>query len=334
MVVGKTYSSISKTEIFSKFSEAQVLNTVLPEVTEIPCLINSPLRTDKHPSFCFYMSDSNHVKYIDYANREVNGSLMDFLCEYWNCTFNQALDKVCKLMIKDDGVIIKPKQIRTFTRKEADSLTKIEVKVRPWRDYDYEYWESYGITKPWLKYAEIYPISYKIITKKDVTTGKTNRYVFPTDALAYVYCERKEGKLQLKIYQPKNTNGYKWCSKMDASVVGLWSKIPEYGDRVVICSSLKDALCLSCNIHIPAICLQGEGYSMSDTAIKELKRRYKKVFISLDTDEPGKKDAIKLSSETGFTNIVPDLKDCKDFSDLYHKYGKEVFIETVGKIFN
>ena len=333
MVIGKTSSSISKTEIFSKFNEAQVIATVLPEVTEIPCLICSPLRVDKHPSFSIYLSEHNHIRYIDYATGD-KGSLLDLLCNYWQCTFNQALDKICKLMIKDDDIVIKPKQIKTFTRKETDSLTKIEVKVRPWRDYDYEYWASYGITKPWLKYAEIYPISHKIVTKKDSVTGKSNRYIFSTDKYAYCFTERKEGKLQLKIYQPFNKKGFKWCSKMDASVIGLWTKIPEKGDRVIICSSLKDSLVISCQLHIPTLCLQGEGYSMSDTAINELKRRYKKVFISFDVDIPGKADAIKLAKETGFINVVPNLGTEKDFSDAYKKYGKEWFINNLENLFD
>ena len=334
MVIGKTSpSTISKTEIFSKFSDAQVLNTVLPEVTEIPCLINSPLRVDKHPSFRIYMSEHNHIRYIDYATND-KGTLLELLCKYWNCTFNQALDKICKLMIKDDNVVIKPKQIKTFTRKETNQMSKIEVKVRPWRDYDYEYWESYGITKPWLKYAEVYPISYKIITKKDPTTGKSSRYIFPADKYAYVYINRKEGKLQMKIYMPFNTRGFKWCSKADKSVIDLWTKIPEYGDKVIICSSMKDALCISCNLHIPTLSLQGEGYSMSQTAINELKRRYKKIFISFDTDIPGRQDSAKLAEETGFINIVPNLRECKDYSDAFKAYGKEWFVKTLKDLFN
>ena len=334
MVIGKTApSTISKTEIFSKFSEAQVLSTVFPEVTEIPCLICSPLRVDKHPSFRIYMSDNNHVRYIDFATKD-KGTLLEFLCKYWDCTFNQALDKICKLMIKDDNVLIKPKQIKTFTRKETNQMSKIEVKVRPWRDYDYEYWASYGITKPWLKYAEIYPISYKIITKKDSTTGKVNRYIFPTQKYAYCFIERKENRLQLKLYQPYDTNGFKWCSKMDASVIGLWTKIPEYGDRVIIASSLKDALVLACQLHIPTLCLQGEGYSMSTTAINELKRRYKKIFISFDVDSPGKADAIKLAKETGFINVVPDLGNEKDFSDYYLSLEDKTKFKELEKLFN
>lgn len=334
MVIGKTApSTISKTEIFSKFSEAQVLATVLPEVKEIPCLINSPLRVDKHPSFRIYMSDNNHVRYIDFATKD-KGTLLELLCKYWKCTFNQALDKICKLMIKDDNVTIKPKQIKTFTRKETNQMSKIEVKVRPWRDYDYEYWASYGITKPWLKYAEIYPISYKIITKKDSVTGKSNRYIFPTQKYAYCFIERKEGRLQLKLYQPYDTNGFKWCSKMDASVIGLWTKIPEYGDRVVLCSSLKDSLCLANQLHIPTLCLQGEGYNISDTAIKELKRRYKKIFICYDTDKAGILDGKKLAEHTGFINVIPDLGSCKDVSDYFKSLEDKSKFKELEKLFH
>lgn len=333
MVVGKTASSISMTEIFSKFSEAQVLCSVFPEITEIPCIINSPLRDDRHPSFSIYLDNGGHIRYKDHACPSIHGGIIDLLCAYWSCTFNQALDKICKMMIKNDDVTIKPKQIKTFTRKEANLLTKIEVKVRPWRDYDYEYWESYGITKQWLKYAEIYPISYKIVTKKVSLTDKGRKFIFPTDKHAYAFVNRKEGKLSLKIYQPYNTKGFKWCSKADKSIIDLWDKIPEYGDKVIICSSMKDALCISCNLHIPTLALQGEGYNMSQTAIKELKRRYKQIYISFDTDSPGIKDAQKLAKETGFTNIVPNLRDCKDYSDAYKAYGKEWFVETLGKLF-
>jgi hypothetical protein len=334
MVVGKTSSSISKTEIFNKFSETEVLCAVFPEITEIPCLICSPLRTDSNPSFSIYMDNNNHIRFKDHGNTGIQGGLIDLLCKYWNCTFNQCIDKICTLMIKESDITIKPKQIRTFTRKESDTLSKLQVTIRPWRDYDYEYWKSYGITRRWLKYAEIYPISYKIITKKDSLTDKSKKYVFPTDKYAYCFVERKEGKLQLKVYQPFNKNGFKWCSKMDASVIGLWTKIPEYGDRVIICSSLKDALVISCQLHIPTLCLQGEGYNISDTAIKELKRRYKKIFISFDTDEAGKMDGKKLAERTGFTNVVPDLGTEKDFSDYYRSLKDKEKFKQLQLLFN
>ena len=318
MIVGKTSSSISKNEIFTKFTEAQVLCAVFPEIKALPCKINSPLRKDEHPSFSIYLTNTGRVAWKDHAsNSSERGGLMDLLCKYWNCSFTQALNKLCDIPSLKGDVTIKPKQIKTFTRREVDMLTKIQVAVRPWRKYDYEYWASYGIEKQWLKYAEVYPISHKIITKKESQNDKGKTYIFPADKYAYCFVERKEGKLQLKIYQPYNTQGFKWCSKMDASVISLWTKVPEYGNRIIICSSLKDALCISCNLHIPAIAPQGEGYSMSDTAVNELKRRFKKVFISFDTDVAGLLDGQNLSQKTGFINIVPDLGNSKVYSDYW-----------------
>lgn len=333
MIVGKTSSSISRNEIFSKFSESQILSSVFPEITSLPCLMCSPLRQDKHPSFSIYMSNGGHIYYKDHATGE-RGGLLDLLCNYWNCTFNQVLDKLCTILIGNGEITIKPKQIKTLTRKEADQLSKVQVVVRPWRDYDYEYWASYGVEKQWLKYAEIYPISHKIITKKDSETGKSVKHIFSSDKYAYCFVERKEGNLSLKIYQPFNKKGFKWCSKMDGSTIGLWTKIPEYGDRVVICASMKDALCLSCQCHIPTLCLQGEGYNISETACKELKRRYKKVFICFDTDTPGRKDAEKLSRETGFTNIVPDLGSEKDLSDYFKSLENKEDFKQLEKLFH
>ena len=318
MVIGKTSSSISKAEVFARFSETQVLSKVFPQITHIPCRISSPLRVDRHPSFSIYMGDNNHIYYKDFGDSSEKGSLLDLLCKYWNCTFSQCLDKICDIMIdaKCDDLTVRP-TIKTLTRKDVSQNTKIQVVVRPWEDYDIEYWKNYGIELKWLKYAKVSPISYKIITKKDSETGKSKRYIFPADKYAYVYQEKKDDKLQIKIYQPFNTKGFKWCSSMDGSVISLWTKVPETGERIVICSSLKDALCLSCQLGIPAIAPQGEGYNISASACKELKRRYKKVFICYDNDEAGIKDAEALAKKTGFINVVPDLKGKKDISDYY-----------------
>lgn len=330
MLIGKTSLSISKTEIFEKYSETQVISAVFPEIKSIPCKISSPFRVDKNPSFGIFMGDDNHIYYKDFGDSTEKGSLLDLLCKYWKCTFNQCLDRICKLMsdVEGDSLVIKPKQIKTLTRKEVNDQSKLEVKIRPWRDYDIEYWKSYGISLKWLKYANVFPVAYKIITKE----GK--KYVFTADKYCYAYTETKEGILSIKVYSPFNTKGFKWCSKMSDGVISLWTKIPEKGDKVVICSSVKDALCLSANLHIPAIAPQGEGYSISKTAQEELKRRYKKVFICFDVDAPGLKDAEKLSEETGFPYIVPNLGTEKDLSDAFKKYGEEWFVSNIKPLFN
>ena len=73
---------------------------------------------------------------------------------------------------------------------------------------------------------------------------------------------------------------------------------------------------------------------MSETAISELKRRYKNIYILYDTDKAGKEDSEKLQQQTGFTKInLPEFVEGKDVSDLYHFKGKKIFLETVLKLF-
>ena len=144
-------------------------------------------------------------------------------------------------------------------------------------------------------------------------------------------CKSKCGR---KIYQPFNKNGYKWSNRHDRSVISLWTKVPLQGDRICICSSLKDALCLWANTDIPALAVQGEGYGISDTAINELKRRFKKIYICLDNDIPGIKDAEKLALKTGFTNVVlPYFDGGKDISDAYKSLGKAKWVNLIAPLF-
>ena len=329
MAISKGKSSVSLDDILSKVTEADILSHYLG-VTEVPCIINSPLRQDRRPSFGLYSSDGIRIFYIDLATKD-SGGLFDLLGKMWNCGFKEVLNKINKDISKFCGSAnihsYTPCAVRSTSSYNKD--TDLQCKIRDWRDYDIEYWASYGITLKWLKYAEVYPISHKIVIKDG------HRYVFGADKYAYAYVEHKEGKVTLKIYQPFNKAGYKWSNKHDKSVISLWTKVPEYGDKICICSSLKDALCLWANTNIPSLSIQGEGYNMSDTAISELKRRYKEIYILLDNDEAGLKDGLSLSESTGFTNVVlPKFEGGKDISDAFKILGKEKWLKLIVPLFN
>lgn len=321
-------TSITLPEVLEAVSEVDILAHYL-NVTSIPCVIASPLRQDKKPSFGLYSLDGKSIYYKDFATQETGGTFQ-LLKKMWGLSFQETLDKVYSDMIEHRKGIsvstLSPSPVKIVSNTNHTST--LECKIREWRDYDIQYWESYGVTLPWLKYAEVYPISHKIINKDG------QKYIFQADKYAYAFVEHKEGKVTLKIYQPFNKDGYKWSNKHDRSVVSLWTKIPKTGDKVCICSSLKDALCLSCNLGIPAIAIQGEAYGLSETATKELRRRFREVFICLDSDKWGIADAERLAERTGFTNIVlPAIDGAKDISDIFKVLGKERFINTLKPLF-
>lgn len=331
MAFGVTVDSVSLNDIKSRVTETDILSFYL-NIKELPCVINSPFREDNRPSFGIYFNNkSKRVYYKDYATND-SGGLFDLLGKLWNCNYKKVLENINKDINNIDKGNVKLNTGHTITIRSNDehhSSSDLQCKIREWKDYDIEYWSSYGISLKWLKYADVYPISHKIIIKDG------HKYVFKADKLAYAYVERKEGKVTLKIYQPFNKVGYKWSNKHDKSVISLWTKVPEYGDKICICSSLKDALCLWANTGIPSISVQGEAYNMSNTAISELKRRYKQIFICLDNDEPGLKDAQKLAKETGFTNVVLPKFDNegKDISDAFKLLGKQKWLELITPLF-
>lgn len=319
-------TSITLNDILSKVSEADILYHYF-NVSNIPCVISSPLRVDKDPSFGIYTLDGNKIYWKD-LSKNISGGLWDMLGEYWGVNYKEVLNKVWKELpnitttYAKSSKMGKPQSISNYTEE-----TDLQCKVREWKHYDIEYWESYGISLNWLKYADIYPISHKIVIKGD------NKFIFVADKYAYAYVERKDNKVTLKIYQPFNKK-FKWSNKHDRSVISLWTKIPEYGDKLIICSSMKDALCVWANTGIPCIAIQGEGYTISDTAISELKKRYKYIYILLDNDEAGILDARKLSQSTGFTNLVlPDYgaKDCSDLFKLLNNVNefKQVILSLI-----
>lgn len=298
-------------------------------VKSIPCLIASPLRQDKKPSFSLFSNNGEEVGFIDYSTRE-HGSIIDLLMRMWNCDFVEAKKRIANDMGDAKlNISVGKSSYSSRISVRTNSGIDLQCKVREWRDYDLEYWGSYGISLKWLKYADVYPISHKIVIKDDIS------YAFGADKYAYAYVEFKEGRTTLKIYQPFNTRGFKWANRHDRSVISLWTKVPPEGDRVCICSSLKDALCLWANTGIPALAIQGEGYGMSNTAVNELKRRFKKVYICLDNDKAGLEDANHLASKTGFTNVVlPQFEGGKDISDLYKVLqNKDKFRQTILKLF-
>ena len=289
------------------------------DIPKIPCLINSPLRQDKKPSFSIFCKD-NGIFFKDFATGE-SGNIYSLLSLIWSIDKDDVFERIYNDLISNKNsksIHLQKKRIMV----SKNSNTTINVRTRDWEQYDIDYWESFGITLKWLKFAEVYPVSLIIIEKNN------NQQIYKADKYSYAYVEHKEDKTTIKVYQPFNTDGFKWRSGHDSSVLSLWTKIPKTGNIVCICSSLKDALCLWANTGIPSIAVQGEAYNISNTATNELKKRFRHVCVCYDNDKPGLIDAKKICEKTGFINIIlPNENKAKDISDYYKSLKDKVLFK-------
>lgn len=282
-------------------------------VDRIPCKIQSPFREDNHPSFALFRYKGT-IFWKDFSTDETGNM--------YTLVKRLKGESVAKDMFLD-------KPVRK--KKNIQTISRISCIKRRWKECDIEYWNSYGVDIELLKKANVSPIRKKIIYKGN------KEYIFDTDELAYVFIENKDNKPALKIYQPYNKQ-FKWCSTFDNSIWSLWTLLPDKGDKVIITSSLKDALNLWTNLNIPSISLQGEGYEPKPQVIQELKDRFKNVYVLYDNDynseeNPGRKYSTKLCEKYNLTRIeIPECYQAKDPSDLYLNYGKEIYLDIMNKL--
>lgn len=319
--------SVGLDVLLGKTSEFDIMRFYL-NIDVLPALINSPLRQDRNASVSVFSPDGVKVFYKDFGTGE-HGSIFDLLGRMWNRTFSETITKIWDDIDKVKHNRINLNRTRRGVIHKSNSI--LEVRTRQWFDYDMEYWNSYGISREWLEFGDVYPISHILITRDNITK------IIPAEKLAYVYVERKDGKVSLKVYQPKSQR-LKWLSKHDSSVWDLWSRLPDRGDTLFITSSRKDALCLWENTGIPSVSLQGEGYVPKEKVINQLKQRFGRVIIFFDNDydkdeNHGHIYASRLSGMFDLDMVeIPSEYKSKDPSDLFKNHGAETFRRVIKEL--
>lgn len=328
MAISSGFSTQSVENILSKVTEEAILAYYFG-VMAVPTRINAPYRKDTKPSVGIYRSKNNgRIQFRDFATGEAGG-IIDLLQKTLNLDFKHTLERISKDATRMKSRAETRNSIVANGSSHTSSTSDIQVKTREWKKHDLDYWDSYGISLPWLKFGDIYPVSRIFFCKEDGSVRSC-----PADKYAYCYVERKGGKVTLKVYQPYSSTN-KWINKHDSSVWDLWTKIPGTGENLIITSSRKDALCIWENTGIPAVSLQGEGYIPKEHVIAQLKNRFNNIFVLYDNDyasseNHGRIDGKKLCDKFGLLQIeIPEKYKSKDTSDLAKNHGRAKVKEVI-----
>ena len=282
---------------------------------------NSPLRPDRHPSFSL-TSKTGKITYKDFSTGEY-GDVLDMICKKFGITIKDALSMIARdFKVKPTSHTYQHKT--TYVKKEQKHPNVIQVRVRGFETYDKEYWQTYGVDLEFLKQFDIYPIDYYWI----------NANVFRADKFAYTYVEERNGEIYHKIYQPLNSDGHKWFNNYPKDTMSLIYAVDRGVSDIIICSSVKDALCLWGNLQVHCIAPQGEGY---DIPFEHLKKMFPnaRFRILYDNDKKGLEYSSHLSGKYNIENIViPPFEGGKDVSDYYKLNGRTPFINMFNKLIN
>ena len=328
MISRANKSSISIRRDDVSMSDRDIISRYMG-INKFPCSIQSPIREDDdRPSFSMQERDG-HIYWKDFGTGD-SGDAVSLMAKLWNVSYT---DSLLKIKLDNEYKIPRASLIRRYKGKlHLTSSSAIQVRIREWKQWDIDYWKSYGISKDFCTKCNVYPISHAFFTKTD-----DNNYQYtvtvPMDKYAYAYFEWKDGKQSIKLYQPFSAS-MKWLSKHDSSVWDLWKQAFKYAatisnDNVIITSSRKDAMCLWESLGVPAMSLQGEGYMPKPQVMQQVIDTFKNVYIWYDNDFTHKEDNPGQDNAHKLIEIYPQLKNIcipaelqsKDPSDLVKNWG-------------
>ena len=328
MITATKRSIISVKREDVSLSDGDIIRRYLG-IDRFPCSISSPIREDDdRPSFCM-QEKGDVVFWKDFGTGET-GNAVSLMARLWNVDYTEAL---LKIKLDTENRIPRVSLIRKYNGKiHLTSGSEIKVRTRKWKEWDKEYWNSYGISTRFATWCNVYPISHAFFTRDGQTV------TIPMDKYAYAYFEWKDGKESIKLYQPFSQT-MKWLSKHDASVWDLWRHAFNWAEKksdenLIITSSRKDAMCLWENLNVPAMSLQGEGYIPKPQVMKQVLERFKHVYLWYDNDFTHKNDNPGQDNAKKIIDIYPTIKNicipeyymAKDPSDLVKTHGVDELV--------
>jgi len=264
--------------------------------------------SEKTPSFCIYV-DKNimQYKFKDFSTGK-NGNKVDLIKLLFEIEYPDAMRKI----VSDYNKYIKTSEYKNLTIVPEPKWSLDFVKIKAWSIEDQEYWLSYRIGKTILEKYNVKPIEYYNLIK---TNGSDIKSLKINGTMCFGYFDKDDKPF--KFYQPKSKS-HKFY-KVKQYLQGL-DQLEYNQPYLVICSSLKDAMCLKgMGYNIEVIAPDSENTMIKPHVIQYLKKKYKRVITLFDNDEAGLKAMERYADAYKINGFVPTI--CKDISDAMKLHG-------------
>ena len=266
--------------------------------------------TERTPSMCIYVDKRQKCyMYKDFSTGK-GGNKINLLKDMFDLNYSEAVEK----LINDYNHYVKKHGTAKLDFKPKSKWEIELVKTRPWNQSDAQYWLQFRIGSSMLNEYNVTPIDYyKLIKEEDgEIKNKTIRG-------KYMYGYYNKYNEVFKIYQPFRDQ-FKFY-KIESYIQGI-DQLKYDQPYLVICSSLKDAMCLkSFGYNLEVIAPDSENTMIKPYIIENLKSKYKKVITLFDNDEAGRKAIEAYAKAYNINGTAPTI--CKDISDAVKEHGFE-----------
>lgn len=305
--------------ILSKVTEYDIYAKYIGNF-KVGMIYNSPLRTDKNPSFGIYYSKKyNKLMFKDHGTGE-SGNVIKFISLLTGITnYNDILQDIVNKL----NITPKTKLNKKNLYKPPEN-TIIGVVRQDFTEIDIKYWSQFKISLETLKMYDVSSIKYYLCN--GVVKG-----IYKPDNPMYAYKVYNN----FKIYRPLGDKYTKWRNNLTEYDIQGYKQLPKNGELLIITKSLKDVMCFY-EMGYNAISPASESTWLPDTVLNDLKKRFKRIILMFDRDVTGLNYLRKISKKTGLEPLLVNKKfKAKDISDAIKLNGfdkvKKWFDEEIKK---
>ena len=313
---------ISSDFILSRVTEEDIFKRYCKNFEAINKPFCSEFRVDNNPSCNIYRSEKG-IRYKDFGD-STYCDCFNYIMLKFGCHYYEALN-----IVANDFGLVNTGDLRDFVPIISENLplnkegiykrfkTQIQVISQPFTLADYKYWDKYHISLGLLKDYNVLSAKYVIINKV------SNRLIveYTNNNPIYAYKFTNHDGISYKIYRPYETK-YKWTFNGTKDDIEGFDQLNLHGELLIITKSLKDVIVYRL-FGYDAISLQGEANKLENETVRKLSKRFDRILVNYDNDEPGIKGSNKITSEFDIRSfIIPKDSQCKDISEYIEKYGK------------
>lgn len=322
-----TEINLTKELLLSKIREEEIWSHYGVPITK--GLFCSKLRQDKSPTCSLWRNKSGRLIMKDFGTNW-SGDCFAYVSELFNVSFHEALVIIANdfNIIKTDIKKNKAKLKYTGEKIEVASTAIIQVEIRPFQQYELDWWNKFGITEKTLK-------KYRVFSCKNVWLNGNLFHVEKDNQLVFGYYGGiKDGIEQWRIYMPdkRQSKRYKFISNWKSNQIQGAKMLPkDGGNLLVITKSLKDVMVLH-EFGINAIAPCSENTFVTEKQYEKLRNKFDVGVVFFDNDKAGisaMRQLKKKYPELKFTWLPRNTE--KDISDFYKKFGKKKTEEIIQK---
>lgn len=292
-------------------------------------LFKSPLRRDRHSTCSFYRNKSGRLIMKDFSGAFI-GDCFSVVQEKFGVSYYMALQIIANdfgIIHRSELKVNKPKLEYTGSVLEKSEQSRIQVEIREWDEIDLDWWGKYGISKETLDKFKVYPC-------KTVWLNGNIFYIFTGTERCYGYFGGiKDGIEYWRIYFPRRRSWKFIANWKGTQIQGAHMLSKKGGNYVVVTKSMKDVMVLY-EYGIPAIAPCSENLFITDSQYERLKKKYKRVVLLYDNDEPGLHAAWTIRKSHPDLEVIylPINGGDKDISDFRKAHGNKKTLELINKV--